>query len=164
MATLFSILIILASIFLIIVVFIQNPTATIGYDKEDLKNGGNGYIPISLQYGDYTATEAREKSIAGGDPMENFTDRNYKNKSTNTANISDLQLVVETKAKMKKILNTGQMEKWEANKEKRKTQMHKMKQQHINSMPNDLKNSMLEMITTRSNLILYPTIKSYKSI
>jgi beta-glucosidase len=82
-------------------VFIQNPTATMGYDKEDLKNGGNGYIPISLQYGDYTATEAREKSIAGGDPMENFTDRGYKNKSTKTANITDAQLVAETKAKMK---------------------------------------------------------------
>lgn len=82
-------------------VFIQNPTTTMGYDKEDLKNGGNGYIPISLQYGDYTATEAREKSIAGGDPMENFTDRGYKNKSTKTANITDAQLVTETKTKMK---------------------------------------------------------------
>ncbi|MEA5426504.1 glycoside hydrolase family 3 protein [Arcicella lustrica] len=83
------------------VVFIQNPTATMGYDKEDLKNGGNGYIPISLQYNDYTATEAREKSIAGGDPMENFTNRGYKNKTAKTANVTDAQLVVETKAKMK---------------------------------------------------------------
>ncbi len=82
-------------------VFIQNPTATIGYDKEDLKKGGNGYIPISLQYSDYTATDAREKSIAGGDPMENFTDRGYKNKSTKTANVTDAQLVTDTKAKMK---------------------------------------------------------------
>lgn len=83
------------------IVFIQNPTATIGYDKEDLKKGGNGYFPISLQYSDYTATEARDKSIAGGDPMENFTDRGYKNKSTKTANLSDAQLVIETKVKMK---------------------------------------------------------------
>ena len=30
----------------------------------------NGYFPISLQYGDYTATDARDVSIAGGDPME----------------------------------------------------------------------------------------------
>lgn len=82
-------------------VFIQNPAATIGYDKEDLKKGGNGYIPISLQYGDYTATDAREKSIAGGDPLENFTDRGYKNKSTKTANVTDAQLVTDTKAKMK---------------------------------------------------------------
>lgn len=82
-------------------VFIQNPTATIGYDKEDLKKGGNGYIPISLQYGDYTATEAREKSIAGGDPLENFTDRGYKNKTTKTPNITDAELVAQTKEKMK---------------------------------------------------------------
>jgi beta-glucosidase len=82
-------------------VFIQNPAATIGYDKEDLKNGGNGYLPISLQYGDYTATEAREKSIAGGDPLEKSNDRGYKNKSTKTANISDATLVKETKAVMK---------------------------------------------------------------
>lgn len=82
-------------------VFIQNPAATIGYNKEDLKNGGNGYFPISLQYGDYTATDAREVSIAGGDPMENFTNRGYKNKTTQTANSTDAQLVTDTKAKMK---------------------------------------------------------------
>ena len=37
---------------------------------------------------------------------------------------------IEMKAKMKKILNAEQMQKWEANKEKRKTQMHKMTKQH----------------------------------
>ena len=82
-------------------VFIQNPVATIGYDKADVEKGGNGYIPISLQYGDYKATEARDHSIAGGDPLENFNDRGYKNKSTTTANKTDAQLVKETKAKMK---------------------------------------------------------------
>ncbi len=82
-------------------VFIQNPSATIGYNKDDLATGGNGYFPISLQYGDYTATEAREKSIAGGDPMEKNPDRGYKNKSTKTANATDAQLVIDTKAKMK---------------------------------------------------------------
>ncbi|MEY8022124.1 glycoside hydrolase family 3 N-terminal domain-containing protein [Muriicola sp. SD30] len=82
-------------------VFIQNPAATIGYDKADVEKGGNGYIPISLQYGDYKATQAREQSIAGGDPLENFTDRGYKNKSTSTANKTDAQLVWETKMKMK---------------------------------------------------------------
>lgn len=82
-------------------VAITNPTATIGYDKEDLKNGGNGYFPISLQYGEYTATEARETSIAGGDPMESSKNRSYKNKTTKTANFTDAQLVAETKAKMK---------------------------------------------------------------
>ena len=82
-------------------VAIQNPTATIGYDKEDLKKGGNGYIPISLQYGEYTATEARETSIAGGDPMETSKNRTYKNKTTKTANFTDAQLVTQTKAQMK---------------------------------------------------------------
>jgi beta-glucosidase len=82
-------------------VFIQNPTATIGYDKSDLEKGGNGYIPISLRYGEYKATEAREHSIAGGDPLENFIDRGYKNKSTTTTNNLDANLVSETKAKMK---------------------------------------------------------------
>lgn len=82
-------------------VFIENPRATIGYDKADVEKGGNGYIPISLQYSDYTATAAREVSIAGGDPMEDFTNRSYKNKRTKTANITDAQLVAETKVKMK---------------------------------------------------------------
>jgi beta-glucosidase len=82
-------------------VFIQNPAASIGYDKEDVKNGGNGYVPISLQYQDYVATQARETSIAGGDPMENFTNRTYKNKSAKTPNITDMQLVADTKARMK---------------------------------------------------------------
>lgn len=82
-------------------VFIQNPAATIGYDKEDVAKGGNGYIPISLKYGDYKATDAREKSIAGGDPLEDFTNRGYKNKSTKTANSTDAKLVSETKEKMK---------------------------------------------------------------
>ncbi len=85
----------------IALVFIQNPTATIGYDKEDVKNGGNGYIPISLQYKDYTATDARETSIAGGDPLEASANRSYKGKSVKTPNITDIELVASTKAAMK---------------------------------------------------------------
>ena len=82
-------------------VFIQNPSTSIGYDKEDIKTGGNGYVPISLQYGDYTATDARETSIAGGDPMEKSANRSYKNKVAKTSNITDLKLVMDTKAIMK---------------------------------------------------------------
>ena len=82
-------------------VFIQNPRATIGYDAEDVRKGGNGYIPISLQYNDYIATEAREESIAGGDPLEDFVNRSYKNKSASTANITDAELVAQTKRLMK---------------------------------------------------------------
>ncbi|GAB2631657.1 glycoside hydrolase family 3 N-terminal domain-containing protein [Emticicia sediminis] len=83
------------------IVFIENPRASIGYDKEDIKNGGNGYIPISLQYGDYKADEARATSIAGGDPLENFMNRTYKGKTATTPNNTDAKLVIDTKAKMK---------------------------------------------------------------
>jgi beta-glucosidase len=81
-------------------VFIENPKASIGYDKEDVTNGGNGYVPISLQYSDYTATDARETSIAGGDALENFTNRSYKGKTIKTPNVTDAQLVTDTKNKM----------------------------------------------------------------
>jgi beta-glucosidase len=82
-------------------VFISNPTISLGYDSTDVRKGGNGYVPISLQYGEYTATEARETSIAGGDPMEKFTNRSYKGKTTKAANITDLGMVTDTYTKMK---------------------------------------------------------------
>lgn len=82
-------------------VFIENPKSGIGYDKNDVENGGNGYFPMTLQYGDYTATDARETSIAGGDPLEDFTNRSYRNKSVKTLNATDAQLVNDTKALMK---------------------------------------------------------------
>jgi beta-glucosidase len=83
------------------IVCIKNPEASIGYDKEDLKNSGNGYIPISLQYQEYKAIDARDTSIAGGDPIENFTNRSYKNKTTKTSNSTDADLVKDTYEKMK---------------------------------------------------------------
>jgi len=82
-------------------VFIENPKTGYGYDAADVKTGGNGYVPMTLQYGEYTATEAREKSIAGGDPLENFNNRTYKNKTVTASNITDLQLVKDTHKKMK---------------------------------------------------------------
>lgn len=82
------------------VVFIESPNGGCGYDLEDAENGGNGYIPISLQYSDYTARKARPRSIAGGDPYEKFTDRSYLNKSTRTVNKGDMELVVNTKKAM----------------------------------------------------------------
>jgi beta-glucosidase len=81
-------------------VFIENPKASIGYDKEETKTGGNGYVPISLQYNDYKADDAREVSIAGGDILENFTNRTYKGKIAKTPNITDMKLVSDTKSKM----------------------------------------------------------------
>lgn len=83
-------------------VFVTNPTAGgIGYDSVDIKiNKGNGYVPISLQYNTYQATEAREVSIAGGDPLESSANRSYKNKSIKATNLQDLYSIYDTYAKM----------------------------------------------------------------
>lgn len=79
---------------------IQSPDGGVGYDSADLDKGGNGYVPINLQYGTYTANTAREISLAGGSPLENFTNRTYKGKTVNTNNKTDMKLVKDTKAKM----------------------------------------------------------------
>ena len=82
-------------------VFIRSPASQGGYSAEDAKQGGNGYIPISLQYKAYTATDARATSVAGGDPLESFTNRSYKNKSSTAINTTDLDMVTGAYAKMK---------------------------------------------------------------
>jgi len=82
-------------------VFIESPKSGIGYNAEDTKTGGNGYMPISLQYGEYTANDAKETSIAGGDPLEPFSNRSYKGKTARSANITDLSMVIDTYTKMK---------------------------------------------------------------
>jgi beta-glucosidase len=79
---------------------IHNPDGGVGYDESDRKNSGNGYMPISLQYGPYTAENARETSLAGGSPFEESTDRSYKGKTVTSSNISDMDLVRDTKKKM----------------------------------------------------------------
>lgn len=83
-------------------VAINSPAGGSGYDQADLKKGGNGYVPITLQYGDYKAVYARETSIAGGSPFETFTNRYYKNKSVTAQNSADMKLVNETKSKLGK--------------------------------------------------------------
>ena len=82
-------------------VFINSPNSGGGYNSQDAKNGGTGYVPISLQYGEYTANDARATSIAGGDPLEKFTNRTYKGKSSTAINITDLGMVNDTYSKMK---------------------------------------------------------------
>lgn len=79
---------------------IESPKGGVGYNKEDLTAGGNGYVPISLQYGEYTAKYARETSIAGGSPFEKFTNRSYKGKTVTASNNYALKMVNDTKAKM----------------------------------------------------------------
>ena len=82
-------------------VIIRSPNSGSGYDPEDVKKGGTGYVPVSLQYGPYKAVEARDPSLAGGDPLENFTNRSYKNKTITTSNASDLTMVLDAKKVMK---------------------------------------------------------------
>ncbi|MDZ7649165.1 MAG: glycoside hydrolase family 3 N-terminal domain-containing protein [Cytophagales bacterium] len=82
-------------------VFVSNPNSGTGYSSEDTKKGGNGYVPISLQYGEYSAKDARDSSMAGGDPFEKFTNRTYKNKKTRANNITDLGMINDTYKKMK---------------------------------------------------------------
>lgn len=81
-------------------VFISEPSTGPGYDVRDRDKGGNGYVPISLQYSEYKAEYAREVSLAGGDPKESFTNRTYKGKTTKASNYSELELIINTKKAM----------------------------------------------------------------
>lgn len=81
------------------IVFVQSPHSEEGgYSDVDVKDGGNGYVPISLQYQTYTATEAREKSIAAGDAViaPTVKDRTFKNKTTTVTNFTDLLNIENT--------------------------------------------------------------------
>lgn len=79
--------------------FIESPIS-FGYDPKDREAGGTGYVPVTLQYRPYKADTAREHSIAGGDPLENFTDRSYRGKCNTAANEEDLDIVIDTKKRM----------------------------------------------------------------
>jgi beta-glucosidase len=86
----------------IAIVFVKGPNSGVGYSKDDRQNGGNGYVPISLQYGPYTATGARAQSIAAGDPVVDptITNRSYKGKTVTASNLTDLKSILDTKALM----------------------------------------------------------------
>jgi len=83
-------------------VSISSPSGGSGYDIEDFNKGANGYVPISLQYDSYKADFARDTSIAGGSPLESFTNRTYKGKSHAANNSFDMKMVNDTRAKMGK--------------------------------------------------------------
>ena len=76
------------------IVFMESPLSD-PYDPEDRARGGNGYLPLTLQYRPYTATEAREVSIAGGDFREDFTNRSYRGKTNRCINEEDLDNLEE---------------------------------------------------------------------
>ncbi|MEO5889499.1 MAG: glycoside hydrolase family 3 N-terminal domain-containing protein [Ferruginibacter sp.] len=82
-------------------VFIKGPAGGVGYDKAD-KEKGNGYVPITLQYGPYTAAYSRAQSIAAGDPVVDptNTNRSYKGKTITASNNADLKTILDTKAVM----------------------------------------------------------------
>jgi beta-glucosidase len=82
-------------------VFIKSPMSG-GYSRADREAGGNGYVPISLQLKDYTAVDAREHSIAAGDPVidSTITDRSYKGKTSKSNSYPDLNTILETKKAM----------------------------------------------------------------
>lgn len=84
------------------IVFVKGPAGGVGYDKDDRQKGGNGYVPVSLQYGPYTATDARAQSIAAGDPVidPTITNRSYKGKTVTASNVTDLKSILDTKAAM----------------------------------------------------------------
>jgi beta-glucosidase len=83
-------------------VFVKSPDGGVGYSKEDREKGGNGYVPISLQYGPYTASTARPKSIAAGDPVidPTITNRSYRGKQFTSSNVTDLKSILDTKTAM----------------------------------------------------------------
>ena len=80
-------------------VFMESPKSA-GYDPQDAQAGGNGYLPITLQYRPYRADTARDTSLAGGDPLENFTNRSYRGKVNRAANESDLDNVLRMREVM----------------------------------------------------------------
>lgn len=82
------------------VVLIESPL-TDPYSIEDRENGGNGYLPISLQYRPYTATTARAESLAQGDDREtDHPNRSYRGKTAKALNESDLDAVLTAREAM----------------------------------------------------------------
>lgn len=85
------------------IVFVTSPQSSLGgYDLQDRIKGGNGYIPISLQYETYIATDARPESIASGDMVIDpaIVNRTFIGKSTTASNRMDLQTILDTRAMM----------------------------------------------------------------
>ncbi|MFM8449598.1 MAG: glycoside hydrolase family 3 C-terminal domain-containing protein, partial [Haliscomenobacter sp.] len=70
--------------------------------RADRAAGGNGYVPISLQLSDYTATTARTQSIAAGDPVvdPSVQNRSYLHKTSRSNSYPDLKTLRETRQAM----------------------------------------------------------------
>ena len=81
------------------VVFAESPLCDC-YTQEDLDKGGNGYLPITLQYRPYKAEAARPHSLAKGDFREGDCDRTYLNKENTPYNASDLDNILTARKAM----------------------------------------------------------------
>ena len=81
------------------VVFAESPLCDC-YTQEDLDKGGNGYLPITLQYRPYKAEAARPHSLAKGDFREGDCDRTYINKENTPYNASDLDNILTARKAM----------------------------------------------------------------
>jgi beta-glucosidase len=84
-------------------VMIQSPMSgrTAGYDPADVEKGGNGFVPITLQYGPYTADYARDPSIAGDPRESDVMNRTYRGKTVVADNATDLKIILDTRKAMK---------------------------------------------------------------
>lgn len=78
----------------VVLAFIKSPVSD-PYSKQDRANGGNGYLPISLQHEDYVATNARAQSLAAGDPVVDpeITNRSYRGKRAVSNSYPDLPML-----------------------------------------------------------------------
>ena len=82
------------------IVYIKSPVGHWGFIDPTSDYPEGHYNPISLQWGPYTASTAREHSIAGGDPHESSANRSYRDFTETSSNYTDALLVQETKAAM----------------------------------------------------------------
>ena len=81
------------------IVFAESPLGEC-YSTENVAAGGNGYLPITLQYRPYTADTARASSIAKGDFREQDCDRTYRGKTGTARNAQDLSNAEAARAAM----------------------------------------------------------------
>lgn len=82
------------------IVSIKSPVGHWGFMDPSPDYPEGHYHPISLQWGPYTATTAREESIAGGDPHESRANRSYRGYTEVSSNYADALLVQQTKVAM----------------------------------------------------------------
>ncbi|MBQ7268828.1 MAG: glycoside hydrolase family 3 C-terminal domain-containing protein [Bacteroidales bacterium] len=82
------------------IVAIKSPVGHWGYITPADDSSEGHYQPISLQWSPYCAKDAREVSIAGGDPTENSANRSYRGYTEISSNESDMYLVRSTREAM----------------------------------------------------------------